>query len=198
MNGGKSPAFSIDAVDLDFTDHFQAADLRAELTPPIPGRGPVVSPDLLIGVDKLVETHFFVNVSRPRPKRVVDPANITVLVMEDDNTTRNILEFMLSQDRGYKVRAAGDIPGFVAAMRQRPLPDLLILDIEFPGGLSGFNILAKVRSHAVIGNLPVIIFTAHSDPTHLSQGLSLGADAYLSKPARAGALAEVIKAVLGG
>ena len=198
MNGGKFPAFSIDSVDLDFTGHFDTADLRAELTPPKPDRGPVVSPDLLIGAGKLVENHFFVNVSRPRPKRVVDPASITVLVMEDDNTTRNILEFMLTQERGYQVRAAGDIAGFVAAMQQKPLPDLLIFDIEFPDRISGLNILAKVRSHAVISDMPVIIFTMYSDPTHLSQGRALGVDAYLSKPARAGALTDVIRAVLGG
>jgi DNA-binding NarL/FixJ family response regulator len=59
-------------------------------------------------------------------------------------------------------------------------------------------VLSKVRAHPLISNMPVIIFTMHSDPAHLQKGLALGADAYLSKPAKAGALADVVKALLGG
>ena len=198
MNPNKILVPPSDPADLDFTRHFAEEDLRAELTPPIPPRGPVVSPDLLIGAHTLAENHYYVNVLRPRPKRIIDRGNTTILVMEDDNTTRSILEFLLEKDQGYKVRGAHDVASFVAAIQQKPLPDLLILDIEFPGEVSGFNVLSKVRAHPMISKMPVILFTMHSDPAHLQKGLALGADAYLSKPAKAGALADVVKALLGG
>lgn len=188
---------SPDPLDLDFTGHFAPADLRTELTPAMPA-GPAVSPDLLIGVDALAKQHYFVNVAHPRPPREIDPASTTVLVLEDDNTTRNILEFMLTRDQGYKVRAAADVPAFVIAMQKKPMPDALILDLELPDNVSGFNILAKIRSHPALAHLPVIIFTSHAEPEHLNRGLTLGADAYLSKPAKAGALAAAVRAVLGG
>ncbi len=189
---------SDDPVDLDFTGHFEAIDLSADTMPALPTDGPAVPPELLIGVSALSSDHYYVNVARTREKRAVDPSATTVLVMEDDTTTRNILELLLTRDLGFKVRTASDVRSFVAAIQQGPLPDLLVLDIELPGKLSGFNILAKVRSHPAICNMPVIIFSSHSDPQHLHRGLSLGADAYLSKPAKASALADAIKAVLGG
>lgn len=203
MNPRKIPAPPPEPDDLDFTRHFVEEELRADAAPvppagPGPGPGPIVSPDLLIGAHTLAENHYYVNITRARPRRIIDRGSITVLVMEDDNTTRTILERLVEKDQGYKVRSAYDTASFVLAIQQKPTPDLIILDIEFPGGVSGFNILAKVRAHPLISRMPVIIFTMHSDPAHLQQGLALGADAFLSKPAKAGALAEVIKVVLGG
>jgi CheY-like chemotaxis protein len=201
MNPRKIPAAPADPADLDFTHHFVEEELRADAAPvqPVgPAPGPIVSPDLLIGAHTLAENHYYVNITRSRPRRIIDRGSITVLVMEDDNTTRTILECLIEKDQGYKVRSAWDTASFVLAIQQRPTPDLIILDLEFPGDVSGFNILAKVRAHPLISKMPVIIFTMHSDPAHLQEGLALGADAYLSKPAKAGALAEVIKAVLGG
>ena len=78
------------------------------------------------------------------------------------------------------------------------LPSVVILDIELPGGVSGFRILQKIRAHPTIKNMPVIIFSGHAEPADLMQGLQLGADAYLSKPAKAEAIIAAIKAVLGG
>ena len=76
--------------------------------------------------------------------------------------------------------------------------DVVILDLELPGGVSGFKILQKIRAHPIIKDMPVIIFSGHSGPQELQQGLSLGADAYLSKPAKAEAIIAAIKGVLGG
>lgn len=181
-----------DPFDLDFTGHFTRLDVPRAVDPAAP-----ISPETLIGAGDLEKHHYYVNVSHPRPARTIEPARTTVLVLEDDNTTRTILELMLSRDQGYKVRAARDVPEFVIALQKRPLPDLLILDLELPDGVSGFNILSKMRAHPALREMPVIIFTSHSEPAQLNLGLALGADGYLSKPAKAGALAAVVKAVLG-
>ena len=146
----------------------------------------------------LQKDSYYVNMTRPRPRRVVDPARTTVLLVEDDSTTRNILNFILTRGEGYLTRQAGDVKAFVAALQIKPLPDVVILDVELPGGVSGFKILQKIRAHPVIRSMPVIIFSGHSDPNDLQQGLALGADAYLSKPAKAGAIIAALQAVLGG
>ena len=119
---------------------------------------------------------------------MIDPAKTTVLVVEDDQLTRGTLGLILMRGGGYQVRSANDVHTFVAALQKRPLPDAVILDIELPGGISGFKILAKIRSHVTLKNLPVIIFSGHSEPEDLSRGLQLGADAYISKPAKADAI----------
>lgn len=214
------PSQTPGAIDLDFTGVFNLRELRAaieagvpppDLTPPAPpvapaAAAPVPAPpkprpinkDLLVGIKALERDNYFVNMTRPRPQRRFDPAKTTVLLVEDDATTRNILNFILTKGEGYQTRLAGDVKGFVAALQKKPLPDVVILDVQLPGGVSGFKILQKIRAHPVIRDLPVIIFTGHSEPADLLQGLGLGADAYLSKPAKAEAIFAALKAVLGG
>ena len=197
------------AIDLDFTGVFNLRELR-EPPPPQPppvARAPATSPapkprpvpkDLMVGVKSLKKHSYFVNMTRPRPKRVVDPAKTTVLLVEDDSPTRNILNFILTRGEGYLTRQAFDVKTFVLALQTKPLPNVVILDLELPGGVSGFKILQKIRAHPIIKDMPVIIFSGHSGPQELQQGLSLGADAYLSKPAKAEAIIAAIKGVLGG
>jgi two-component system, OmpR family, response regulator len=197
------------AIDLDFTGVFNLRELREPPPPPPPpvARAPATSPapkprpvpkDLMVGVKSLKKHSYFVNMTRPRPKRVVDPAKTTVLLVEDDSPTRNILNFILTRGEGYLTRQASDVKTFVLALQTKPLPNVVILDLELPGGVSGFKILQKIRAHPIIKDMPVIIFSGHSGPQELQQGLSLGADAYLSKPAKAEAIVAAIKGVLGG
>ncbi len=202
------------AIDLDFTGVFNLRELREPPPPPPPppplpsvARAATTAPapkprpvpkELMVGVKSLEKHSYFVNMTRPRPKRIVDPAKTTVLLVEDDSTTRNILNFILTRGEGYLTRQAGDVKTFVAALQVKPLPNVVILDVELPGGVSGFKILQKIRAHPIIKDMPVIIFSGHSGPQELQQGLALGADAYLSKPARAEAIIAALKAVLGG
>lgn len=82
-------------------------------------------------------------------------------------------------------------------MQKLPRADAVILDVNLPN-VSGFKILAKIRAHPALRELPVIMLSGHSAPEYLLQGLSLGADAYLSKPAKSQAVFDALKAVLGG
>ena len=198
------PSQSTESVDLDFTGVFNLKDLLPDPPPP-PPPPPAVAPkprpvpkEFLVGAKSLVKNNYFVNMTRPRPARKVDPAKTTVLLVEDDATTRNVLGMILARSEGYKIRTASDVKTFVAALQLHPLPDVVILDIELPGNVSGFKILAKIRAHPSIRNMPVIIFSGHSEPTDLQQGIALGADAYLSKPAKVEAILASVKSVLGG
>ena len=183
------------AIDLDFTGVFRLADLKPVPPPPPPRRIPE---NIMIGTRALAEGNYFVNVTRPRAARQVDPARTTILIVEDDAPTLNMLDLLLSRAAGYQTRRAYDVQTFVAAIQQKPLPDAMILDVNLPGNVSGFKILAKIRAHPALRELPVIMFSGHSAPEYLLQGLTLGADAYLSKPARSQAVFEALKVVLGG
>ncbi|MFA5914353.1 MAG: response regulator [Burkholderiales bacterium] len=188
------PADSDKAIDLDFTGVFKLADLRPEPPPPPPRRIP---PDILIGAKSLAQGNYFVNVTRPRPAREIDPGKTTILIVEDDVPTLNILDLLLSRAAGYQTRKAYDVQTFVQAMQKLPRADAVILDVNLPN-VSGFKILAKIRAHPALRELPVIMLSGHSAPEYLLQGLSLGADAYLSKPAKSQAVFDALKAVLGG
>jgi two-component system, OmpR family, response regulator len=193
--GKTDPPDDDKAIDLDFTGVFRVADLKPEPPPPPPPRIP---PDILIGVRDLAEGNYFVNVTRPRPKRTVDPKKTTILIVEDDLPTLNMLDMLLSRAAGYQTRRARDVQTFIQAMQKTPRVDAVILDVGLPGNVSGFKILAKIRTHPALRKLPVIMFSGHTAPEYLLEGLSLGADAYLSKPAKAQAIFDALKIVLGG
>jgi len=190
-----------EAVNLDFTGVFKLSELKREPPPPPlpPAAKPAAIPkEFLVGSKSLAKDNYYINMTRPRPLRKVDPTQITILLVEDDAPTRNVLSLILQRSKGYQVRPASDVNTFIAALQKRPLPDAVILDIELPGNVSGFKILSKIRATPAIEHIPVILFTGHSAPTDLAQGLMLGADAYLSKPARVEAILAAVQAVLGG
>jgi CheY-like chemotaxis protein len=183
-----------DTINLDFTGVFRLADLK--VPPPAPPMPKEVPKELLIGAGAIAAGNFFVNFARTRPKRSLDRGAITVLVVEDDVPTRTLLNLMLGR-AGYKTRVAGNGAEFITAISQKPLPDLVILDIQLPD-VNGLKILSKLRAHPRLEKLPVILFTAHSGVAELSRGVALGADGFLSKPAKAPAVLAAVETVLGG
>jgi DNA-binding response OmpR family regulator len=128
------------------------------------------------------------------PRRAPASDNAPVVVVEDDDDMRALLEkFLVSQ--GFQVRAAADIDQFKQAMRLAPLPRLVLLDIELPR-VSGLKILSALRQHPQTAALPVVMVTARSGSKDLTQALALGADGYLTKPVSAAMLRSIIGKVL--
>jgi len=106
-----------------------------------------------------------------------------------------ILARKLSLD-GYDVRTASDSQTIVAELKKLPSPDLILLDVGLPG-ISGFDLLHKLRKHPTLSSLPVIMLTGHVTPEDVLHGMISGADGYVSKPFQFDALAAAIKTVLG-
>lgn len=189
----RPPESAKSGVELDFTGVFKLQDLKADPPPP-PKKVP---DDILIGAQELSKGNCFINMSRRRPARKVDVARTTILIVEDDKTTQYLLHMLLSRG-GYQTRRAGDAAEFVAAMQKAPLPDLVILDLRLKDDVSGFKILTKIRAHPKIATMPVVILSGQTAPSDLMQAVSLGVDAYLSKPTRSKALMDAVTAALGG
>ena len=60
-------------------------------------------------------------------------------------------------------------------------PDLMILDVMTPRK-NGFEVCEAVRSHPQFGSMPILMLTAKGREAEMKKGLSLGADAYVTKP----------------
>lgn len=58
---------------------------------------------------------------------------------------------------------------------------LLILDINMPG-LSGLEVLRKIKEHRALHKIPVIIITTTDDPREVERCHALGCNTYLTKP----------------
>ena len=60
-------------------------------------------------------------------------------------------------------------------------PDLVLLDISLPG-MDGHEVLARLRAHEGLRELPVVALTAHAMRGDRERFLALGFDAYVGKP----------------
>ncbi|NMG21341.1 response regulator [Brasilonema bromeliae] len=61
-----------------------------------------------------------------------------------------------------------------------PLPVIILTNINMPH-MSGFELLAWVKQHPQLKNLPVVLMSTYDDPKHLIQAASLGAYSYFIK-----------------
>ena len=100
----------------------------------------------------------------------------TVLVVDDDATTRDVIVRYLERE-GFEALQAED-GGRARALIESTRPDLVILDLMLPG-VDGRSVCRWVRSN---GALPVIMLTALGEETDRIVGLELGADDYVTKP----------------
>ena len=102
-----------------------------------------------------------------------------VLVVEDDEKSRRLLIDVLGL-HGYVVRAAASGEEGLADARLC-VPDAALLDIQLPG-ISGFDVLARLRAESGNAHLPVIAVTASVMDQDRKKILAAGFDAYVSKP----------------
>lgn len=104
---------------------------------------------------------------------------IKVLVVDDEEHIVELVKFNLETE-GFDVEVAYDgLDGFVKARETKP--DLIFLDWMLPG-ISGIDILKKIRSDKELSNTPVIMLTAKNMESDKIQGLDVGADDYITKP----------------
>jgi CheY-like chemotaxis protein len=122
------------------------------------------------------------------------PADTVVLVVEDDPDQLALADLRMTM-AGYQVRVAGSVNAFLHSMFDDGAPDLLVLDIELPDG-SGYDVLARLRRHKAVGDLPIVLLTVRNDPADIGKGLALGADGYVTKPYTKSVIADVVRRVL--
>lgn len=105
--------------------------------------------------------------------------NARILVVDDEPDVHVLLEKMLGS-QGYTVDAAyGADEAFRAIDINRP--DLIILDLMMPA-TSGLNILEQIRNDENLRDILVLIVSARDEQADRLEGLSHGADDYVSKP----------------
>ncbi|MBX3132497.1 MAG: response regulator transcription factor [Gemmatimonadaceae bacterium] len=102
-----------------------------------------------------------------------------ILVVDDEPDIVALVGYHLMKAK-YKVSQAATGPEAVeVAKRERPA--LIVLDLMLPG-MSGFDVLAKLREDPATAKTAVLMLTARKDEPDRIRGLELGADDYLTKP----------------
>lgn len=113
-----------------------------------------------------------------------------ILLVDDEKKITTVLKAYLQQE-GFQVSTA--INGLVALTMFKENPfDLLILDLMLPG-MSGTEICREIRK---ISSVPIIMLTAKVEEEDRIQGLSMGADDYITKPFSPREVVARVRAVL--
>jgi CheY-like chemotaxis protein len=102
----------------------------------------------------------------------------TVAVVEDNADNRLLVRAIIGD--AYDVR---EFPSGGEALEAfaRAAPDVVLLDISLPG-LSGLEVLARLRADARLARVPVVALTAHAMDGDRQRYLAAGFDGYVSKP----------------
>jgi len=118
------------------------------------------------------------------------PPNARLLVVDDDAALRETLADFFELE-GYAIAQAGNVAEARAQMAQGE-PDLLLLDINMPGG-DGLTFAAEMRTRS---STPIIILSGKGAMVDRVVGLEVGADDYVSKPFELRELLARVRAVL--
>lgn len=113
-----------------------------------------------------------------------------VLIVEDEESYREAVSYMLAKE-GFEVITAADGTQGLAAF-DRHGADIVLLDLMMPG-LSGTEVCRQLRQRS---SVPIIMVTARDSEIDKVVGLELGADDYVTKPYSHRELVARIRAVL--
>src|SRR4051794_12941184 len=116
-----------------------------------------------------------------------------ILVIDDDEDVRVTL--------GEDLVSSGHIPVFAEEAQEAveaarfQLPDLILLDLRFPGG-GGLEVLQQLKESPATAEIPVIVFSGQKSDTLVAEALRLGARTYVQKSFTSTRLNEAIQTIL--
>lgn len=114
----------------------------------------------------------------------------SILIIEDEKIILENLNDLL-EIFGYDCFTANNgVDGLM--LGQNKLPDLIICDISLPG-LNGFQVKAELNKSKETALIPFIYLTARAEKSSKTEGLALGANAYIIKPFKINELVEIVE-----
>jgi DNA-binding response OmpR family regulator len=102
-----------------------------------------------------------------------------ILLAEDDKQIADMISFKLSNSGHQDVRAQDGEQAVKLVAREKP--DLILLDAMMPG-LSGFEVLRRLKADSAVRSIPIIMVTAKGHERDVLTGLRGGAIDYIVKP----------------
>jgi len=108
------------------------------------------------------------------------PKQASVLVVEDDEFTARLLQFLLEREQ-YAVILASDGQAALSYIESHAPTSIVLMDVMLPY-IDGFELLHQLRQHPAWRRTRVIMLSAKSEGSDIARALDAGADDYLSKP----------------
>ncbi|WEK54649.1 MAG: histidine kinase [Candidatus Cohnella colombiensis] len=103
-----------------------------------------------------------------------------LLIVEDDVMHAEVIRGMLNNT--YRVHIAYSTQEALSYFEQHPKLLTMIIDDILPGSKSGLQLLQKIRKHASLMELPILMMTSSEYPGYIEEIFAAGANDYLVKP----------------
>jgi two-component system, cell cycle response regulator DivK len=104
----------------------------------------------------------------------------TILIIEDDADTRDLLRFTL-EPAGHRVlEAATADEGLALACAAGP--DVILMDVSIPGAVDGIGLTRRLRADPAFDRTAIVALTAHTMRGDRERTLAAGCDEYVGKP----------------
>jgi len=121
--------------------------------------------------------------------------NMSFLVVEDSNTTRNMIRNALKRIEIEKIFEAKDGEEALKMLKRLKI-DFIITDWNMPN-VAGLELVNEVRSDNSLKHIPILMITARGKKQDVLQAIDAGVNSYIIKPFNALNLKKKLKDILG-
>lgn len=138
--------------------------------------------------------HIELPAARATTQQFADLTGVSVLVVEDNDDSRKLLETILSR-AGARVDAAEDVATAMRIVTGR-WPDIIISDIEMPGE-DGYSFIRKIRLQEPPSvHVPAIALTAYTRSVDRVRALAAGFQTHINKPVEPAELVAAVRSLV--
>lgn len=102
-----------------------------------------------------------------------------VLIVDDEPSSLDFLEAFLGAQYAFEYAADGAAAVRAAASGN---PSLILMDVEMPGSLNGYEACRAIKDNRQAQHIPVIFISGHTEPEDRLKAYESGGDDYVSKP----------------
>ena len=109
---------------------------------------------------------------------MADFKNFKVLIIEDDESSANVLSSLLAMLK-VECHIVYSGPNIMSVLGDVPPVDVVFIDLEMPGQ-SGYDLLPNIRAIPALARARLVAYTSHT--SHLNTARTAGFHSFLGKP----------------
>ena len=125
---------------------------------------------------------------------VATPDRRNVLIVDDHEPTRLLIGRIVTQEMGARVTLAGTCEEAIRLALQAKY-DVILLDLLMPG-ISGYEVLRRVRAKGANRATPILVVSVMSDHASIERCRLLGATAFIEKPVDRELITTMLRSLL--
>lgn len=116
-----------------------------------------------------------------------------LLVVDDDETTRNVLKRLFEKE-GYDVVLAQDASELIKILEVQPI-ELILLDINLPW-VDGFELCKLLKTHDDLKDVPIVFISGRKSELDKKHAFQLGAHDYITKPFNIDEITKTVRTLI--